>query len=76
MTDSIRTDWSDNSYRLDRSSTRLTQADRLSLALSAARWYLASRSSLTRIVSQRRSPFSTTGRPLGRFSMAGLCTNK
>jgi hypothetical protein len=64
-------------YLLARSKMRLTQADKDSLALSAARWYLASRSSLTRSVSQRRSPFSTGGLPLGFLgSMGLLCTNK
>jgi hypothetical protein len=63
-------------YRLERSRTRLTQADRVSLAFVAARSYRLLRSSLTRIVRYSRSPFSTGGRPLGFFSMSVLCTNK
>lgn len=67
----------DRGYLDARSSTRLAHADRLSLALSAARWYLASLSSLTRKVIQRRSPFAKAGRPLGFLgSIGGLCTNK
>jgi hypothetical protein len=64
-------------YREARSSIRLTHADRVSCALSAARWYLDSRSSDTRIVSQRRSPFGTVGRPLPFLacSMGALCTH-
>lgn len=58
------------------SRMRLTHADKETLALSAARWYFSSRSSLTLTVSQRRSPFSTTGLPLWRFSISELCTNK
>jgi hypothetical protein len=63
-------------YRLARSSTLFTQAERVSLALVAARSYRLFRSSLTLIVRYSRSPFSTGGRPLGFFSMAALCTNK
>ena len=60
-------------YGLDaRSSTRLTQADSVPPALVAAFVYRVRRSSDTRIVSQRRSPFSTVGRPLRRFSIAHI----
>jgi hypothetical protein len=57
----------DTAQRLLRSSTLFTQADRLSCALAAALPYRSSRSSDTRSVNQRRSPFSTGGRPLPRF---------
>ena len=66
-------------YRLlARSRTLLTQADSFSPAFAAAREYASSRSSDTRIVSQRLSPFSTGGLPLPRFGafMGLLCTNK
>ena len=63
-------------YLLARSRTILTQADSDSLAFAAAREYRSSRSSETLRVSQRRSPFSTGGLPLGRFPMLSLCTNK
>ena len=63
-------------YRLARSKTRLTHADRLSLAWRAACSYRPLRSSLTLIVRYSRSPFSTGGRPRGFFSMGVLCTNK
>ena len=66
-------------YRLlARSRTLLTQADSFSPAFVAAREYASSRSSDTRIVSQRRSPFSTGGLPRGLlgFSIGRLCTNK
>lgn len=65
-------------YRLALSSRRFTQAESVSLALAAAFSYLALRSSLTRIVRYKRSPFSFFGAPLGFFggSMSGLCTNK
>jgi hypothetical protein len=49
------------------SSTPFTQADRVSPAFVAAREYVSRRSSDTRSVSHRRSPFSTAGLPLGRF---------
>jgi hypothetical protein len=58
-----------------RSSTLLTHADRVSPALAAALPYAASRSSDTRIVSQRLSPLATGGLPSG-FFMGALCTNK
>jgi hypothetical protein len=62
-------------YLLALSSTFLTQADSVVPALAAALPYAASRSSDTRIVSQRLSPLATGGLPSG-FFMAGLCTNK
>jgi hypothetical protein len=65
-----------NSQRLAaRSSTLWTQADKVAPALPAAPVYAASRSSDTRIVSQRLSPLATGGLPSG-FFMGGLCTNK
>lgn len=51
------------SQRLARSNTFFTHAERVSLALVAARSYLDFRSSLTRIVRYSRSPFSTGGLP-------------
>ena len=66
----------DSGYRAARSRTSFTQAESVSLALSAARWYLPSLSSLTRTVSHLRSPFAIVGRPLARFSIGALCTNK
>lgn len=66
-------------YRLlARSRTALTQPESVSFAFAAAREYRSSRSSDTRTVSQRRSPSSTGGLPLGRLglSTAALCTNK
>lgn len=61
-----------------RSSTFLTQADRLAFAFAAAREYRSSRSLDARTVSQRSSGFSMGGLPLPRFGavMGGNCTNK
>jgi hypothetical protein len=61
----------DGNYRQARSSTRLTQADRLSCALAAALPYRARRSSDTRRVSQRRSPLAMGGLPLGFLASIG-----
>lgn len=52
-------------HLLERSSTFLTQADRSSPAFAAALPYRTSRSSLTRMVNQRRSPPSSGGLPRG-----------
>jgi hypothetical protein len=58
----ILTDWN---YRLALSSTRWTHAVSVSPAFAAVRWYRSRRSSLMRIVSQWRLPFSTGGLPRG-----------
>lgn len=64
-------------YRLlARSRTALTQPDRVSPLPLAASSYSAFLASLIRIVRYSLSPFSTGGRPLGRFCMAALCTNE
>ena len=52
-------------FPLALSSERFTHGDSLSLALAAARSYRSKRPSDTRTVSQRLSPLSILGLPLG-----------
>jgi hypothetical protein len=55
----------DCNYRLALSNTRWTHAVSVSPAFAAVRWYRSLRSSLMRMVSQWRLPFSTGGLPRG-----------